>query len=458
LKLPKWAPWAYLGAFFLCGAALLFFAAGMPFIAALVSSLLLTAALWGAAWLLCPLGRGYPRLFGVCAALGAVLLLGRIPFFPVATSDYLDFLAPWTERLRSLGGFAGLGQEVGNYNVPYMVLLALFSYVDAPPLPFIKLVSTLTDLLLALTCARLVYRLGGRGERALISFVLTLLLPTVFINSALWGQCDSVYVSLALLGLLLCLEDRPGRGMAVFGLSFAIKLQAIFILPTVAVLLLMKKVKWYHLPLFPAAYLLAVSPAILAGRSIGDTLLFYLNTAESAGSSLNYNSPSLFSLYRFYWMDEAAQAAAGRAGILAAGAAVLAVLILCLVRRKHLDERGCFYASLFFCLAIPLLLPHMHDRYFYYVDAMTLVLACLLPWLTPAVLLSQFASLLGYHAYFFMRYLLPMKLGFYGLAAVCVCVLLLFLTSLAGFCPPRQKRPSEPLSCRRRTASGGGDE
>ena len=66
----------------------------------------------------------------------------------------------------------------------------------------------------------------------------------------------------------------------------------------------------------------------------------------------------------------------------------------------------------------------MHDRYFYFCDVLTLGLACLVPRFAPAVPLSQFASLLGYHAYFYLRYFLPMRLGF---CALC----LVFLTALA---------------------------
>ena len=63
----------------------------------------------------------------------------------------------------------------------------------------------------------------------------------------------------------------------------------------------------------------------------------------------------------------------------------------------------------------------MHDRYFYFVDMLTLAMACVVPWTAPLVLCSQFASLLGYHAYFYLRYLLPMKYGFMALVPVVVC-------------------------------------
>ena len=421
MDLRKALPWLGAAAFLAAGAAVFFSLPGCGLPGALGMAAVLTAGFVLSLWALRPES---PRALWLAAVPAGLLLLARLFFFPVETSDFTDFLLPWTERLRSLGGFLALGREIGNYNVPYMVLLALFSYLNTPVLYLIKLTSVLFELLQAAVLGRLAAKLSGRPERGTLCFALSLVLPTVFLNSAVWGQCDSIYVSLALLGFALCLREKPGWGMAVLGLSFAFKLQAVFLLPTVLLLLFAGKVKWFHLPLFPAAYALAVSPALLAGRSLGDTFLFYLHTAETAGSALNYNSPSLFSLYRFYRLDEAGAAAAGRAGILAAfGLCLLLFLLFCL-RRRQITERSLLLAALLFTLGLPLLLPHMHDRYFYFCDVLTLGLACLVPRFAPAVPLSQFASLLGYHAYFYLRYFLPMRLGF---CALC----LVFLTALA---------------------------
>ncbi len=416
------------------GGALIFWADAFALLAlrrdcplgmAALMGLALTLALAAA---LLPLRRCAPRVLTACVLVSAALLLGRLPFFGTATSDYTDFLLPWTLRLGENGGLKALGLEIGNYNVPYLTFLALFSYLPGPPLYPIKLLSMLFDLLLASVLCRLAGDVKKGQTRCAVCFALTLALPTVFLNGAVWGQCDSIYVSLALLGLLLCLRDRPGWGMAAFGLSFAFKLQAIFLLPVVLPLLLRGKVKWYHLPLFPAAYFLAVLPGVLAGRSLGSVLLFYLDTAATAGSSLNYNSPSIFSLYYFYRLEDTGPAA--RAGVIAAFAVCLGVGLLFLLRRKRATETSLLLASLLLTLALPLLLPHMHERYFYFVDVLTLCLSCRIPALSPTVLLSQFASLLGYHAYFFLRYLLPMRNGLAALCLVLVSVLALLLREL----------------------------
>ncbi len=413
--------------FFLAAAVFLFRLPDCGAAAAVVMALMLTGALALALYSL----RELPAaLLICCAVIGGALILGRLLCFGTATSDYRDFLLPWTNRLQKLGGLKGLGADIGNYNVPYMVLLALFSYLPLPPLYPIKLISVLFDLLLALTLAKLTGRLSSSRVRAGVCFLLALALPTVFINGAVWGQCDSIYVTFGLLGLWFCLSDRPILGMAAFSLSLAFKLQAVFILPVILPLLLMKKVRWYHLPVFPAVYVLAVSPAVIAGKGLKEVLLIYLNTASTAGSALSYNSPSLFSLYYFYRIEDTE--AAARAGILAAALLCVLFCLLFIAARRRITEKSVLYAALIACCGLPLLLPHMHDRYFYFCDALTLCAACLVPESAVTVLLSQFASLLGYYAYFYMKYLLPMRLGFCGLVIVFAAALALCLHALCS--------------------------
>ena len=364
----------------------------------------------------------------LAGALIVCLVLLRLVWFAVETSDYTDFLRPWTDWFRAHGHLAGLGGKVGNYNVPYLVFLALFSCWDVPELYLIKLTSTVFDLLLALTLCRLVLHITGSQKRGAAALVLSLALPTAFINTSVWGQCDSIYVSLALLGLYLCMADKPAAGMAALGFSFAFKLQAIFLIPVFFALLLTRKLKLRHLPVFPAAYILAVSPAIIAGKPFRDVMLFYVSSASTVGSGLNYNSPSIYSLPRFYAMADTDKAA--QIGILLAAALCAVFAAVCLLRRKRIDDRSVLFAALLLTCGIPLFLPHMHDRYFYFVDVLTLAVACVVPWTAPMVLCSQFASLLGYHAYFYLRYYLPMRYGFWALTAVMVCTAGLFAREL----------------------------
>lgn len=364
------------------------------------------------------------KYFLPAAAAVYILLLLRILCFDHETGDYLTFLKPWTQYFRDNGGFAGLGKSVGNYNIPYLVFLALFSYIPISELYLIKLLSVGFDLLLAVTIAKTVFLCSKNSPRCILSFAATMLLPTVILNGAYWGQCDSIYGALAVLSVYFILSDRPWHAMAALALAFSFKLQAIFIFPVFLVFLFTKKLKIYHLPLFPAVYFLAVSPAMLAGRPVLDTLLIYAEQGGTVGSALNYSSPSVYSL--FY--NVADPAAASRTGIICAFAFCALMFVLLFLLRNRLGSKALLMITFIFALAVPLLLPHMHERYFFLADVLSLAVAFVFPTSAVLPLLCSFASLLGYYAYLQGRYLLLMHWGFAALAFGLVLALMLLFT------------------------------
>lgn len=346
--------------------------------------------------------------------LTAAAFILRALAFDYETLDYQNFLSQWVEFFRQHGGFRALRYPVGNYNIPYLYFMALFSYSSVYDLYLIKLLSTFFDLLLAYAVLRLVSRWRKSVWLRLCCFFTVLLWPTVFLNSAVWGQCDSIYVALALLGIDAALDERPILSMCCIALSFGFKLQAVFIMPVYAVLWMQGKLKWYHFLVFPGVYVLLVLPAVLSGRPFMDTITLYLSQTGSIGSGLNYNSPSIFAMIR----NIADTEAASRAGIIGAFAYMLAVLGLCFIKRRELNERALLAAAVLLAVGIPFLLPHMHDRYFYAADILTLLWVFAFPEYFPAALLAEFASLLGYHAYLKMRFLLPMRYGSVSLLLV----------------------------------------
>lgn len=315
------------------------------------------------------------HIFLILAAIAV-----RICLFGYETLDYKNFLSHWVEFFRQNGGFAALKLSVGNYNIPYLYFLALFSYIPVNDLYLIKGLSCVFDFVLAYA----VYRLSKSRTAAYIS----LFLPTVVMNGALWGQCDSIYVSLALLAVAMALDDRPVLSMVLFACSFGFKLQAVFILPVAVILLMRGKYKWYHFLVFPLAYFILILPAVLMGRPLRDAFMLYADQMGTVGDAMNYNAPSLTAIIRNPDPN---------ALILLAFAAMLALFLL-----YRGDVR--VLTALMVCV-IPFLLPHMHDRYFYACDVMALVLAASSLYLIPAAVLAECASLICYIAYLQTHYI-----------------------------------------------------
>ncbi len=367
------------------------------------------------------------RISWIVSALLLALALGlRAAVFDYATLDYINFLSRWVDYFRQYGGFQALKDSIGNYNIPYLYFLALFSLLPVDDLYLIKLLSTLSDVLLAWSVLLLCSRFSRNRTRLLASFFTTLFLPTVYLNSAVWGQCDSLYVAPLLLGIWCALSDRPWTSVILAALAFGFKLQAVFILPVYAVFLMTGKLRWKHLIAFPAGYLLLVLPAVCLGRPLWETVTLYFSQTGSIGSGLNYNSPSVFAIYT----DIRDQKVAATAGIILAFFYMLNMLAVAWVNRKKMNDRAVLALSLLFAIGIPFLLPHMHERYFYGADLLSLILAFSVPMYYPAALLVQFASLLGYHAYLEMRYLLLMNYGAEALLVTLVLALVCFLIPL----------------------------
>lgn len=82
-------------------------------------------------------------------AVPPIVLLGvyaRYCLRDFVSIDYTAFLEPWYQQIQA----TGLGQQVGDYNMPYQFLIFLMTKLPLPPLDAYKVVSCFFDCLLAL--------------------------------------------------------------------------------------------------------------------------------------------------------------------------------------------------------------------------------------------------------------------------------------------------------------------
>lgn len=346
-------------------------------------------------------------LFAAAFAFTALALVIRASLLDYQSDDYLTFLAPWTQFFRDNGGFAALRYSLGNYNPPYMYFLTLFSYFDISELYLIKLLSVLFDVLLAWACMKLLGLYTGSRAKLLGVFLAVLYLPTVVINGAYWAQCDSIYAFFGLFALYLGLRGRGCASMVSLAACFAFKLQAVFIIPVFFILLLAKRIRWRELLVFPAAYIVFMLPALIAGRPFIETMTLYFSQAGTVGDAMNYNAPSLTSMFRWSGNTESRSMLL----IAAAFALVLAAYAVAAVKRRALDDTVILGFALLLAMGIPYLLPHMHDRYFFIAGVLALVLAFRDVRFFPVPLLAELASLHCYYAYFVRYYLVQPRIG-----------------------------------------------
>ncbi|OYP42229.1 hypothetical protein CG709_04670, partial [Lachnotalea glycerini] len=222
--------------------------------------------------------------------LAGIILSGfmmRISLKSVVTVDYSYFLERWVGELK-INGFGALKEDFYNYNPPYMVILYFISVLKVNPLTGIKVVSCFFDIIIAVTVAAIVKNITKSKQHTMIAFGAAWMLPTVVANGAMWGQCDSIYTSFIMLAIYYILKEKPGKSMIFYGIAFGFKMQSLFILPAFLILWSKRKVKLIHFLNIPLMYFISLLPAVFAGKSFLDTIVFYGGQTKE-GSEVSYN-------------------------------------------------------------------------------------------------------------------------------------------------------------------------
>jgi Gpi18-like mannosyltransferase len=329
---------------------------------------------------------------GLVAAAVVIAVVARVAMFGHESFDYKSFVKSWYDFISTHGGFGALKHRFADYNVPYLYLITLLTYLPIPPLAGIKIISVAFDLALAYFTYRIVaLRHIGRWFAPLAALIV-LFLPTVATNSGMWGQADSIYAAFGLGGVYFLLRRRPWAAGVFFGLSLAFKLQAVFLFPLLLVLVLKKWMPWRALLAVPGVVLLLDVPALLAGAPLGQLLSVYAQQVGSY-SALSLNAPSI---YQF--LPAGADAALIRPiGVAVTGLVVLGLCIGALLSRVQLTTARIVLMGATSAVLMPFLLPSMHERYFYLAEVLVVIAAFYLPrrlWYVPV--LVQVASFLAY--------------------------------------------------------------
>lgn len=333
------------------------------------------------------------ELLGTAACVGCAVY-ARVALLPFESGDFTQYLLPWFKELGSLSFKDALSTPIGNYNLPYIYYLAVLSRFNAESLVHIKAFSCFFDVIMAYAVMRLVMTETGDKRLQLAAYIIVLLSPTVMIDSAMWAQCDSIYTALCIISVLAAVKGR-GRLCAIsWTAAFCFKLQAVFILPALAVALFMGKVKPRHLLWIPAVYFISILPALIAGRGFAACLNIYTNQVGYY-KGLFFNAPTV---WRFF--GDAQIPELTNMSVYPALGALILFTLYAVSAAKSMDDKK--LVSLFFVSALlaAYLLPRMHERYFYMAEVLSVAyfMCDRRKWYIPAVLTA--ASLSSYMEYF----------------------------------------------------------
>jgi Gpi18-like mannosyltransferase len=172
--------------------------------------------------------------------------------------------------------------------------------------------------------------------------------------------------------------------------------------------------------LVPAAYLATLVPAWLAGCTWADLLMIYAKQAQQY-SGLTLNAPTIFVLLP----DE--EKWIGPFGLWFAVATVFMVFLACVYAKVRTTATVLVREAMVFASLAPFLLPHMHERYLFIADLMSVVYAFVFPTRFWIALCVVGASLAGYSSFLFNKTPVSMTVAstMMGLASVVLAVDLL---------------------------------
>lgn len=335
----------------------------------------------------------------LCVAAVALRYLKPFPL-DWLSDDIYYWVLPWVSRIRE-NGMDIYAKAFTNYSPAYTYLLGLVSLLPRELwLTGIKTVSIVFDIVMAVAAYGIATSITAREIRrphvGWIAAAVVLWLPTTWINSTVWGQCDAIWVAMCLMSLWCFLKDKPLWGMIFFGLGVSVKLQAAFFGPVVLLMLMRHRARWWQLLIVPGVYVLTCVPCAIVGRS-WESLLGVYFTQYQFYPEWTSNSASICYFLRPFPFNSMLAA-----GIVIAAAAVTVWITLMVGRTCSLLSRGVedkivvMFAA-FCAVAVPWMLPKMHERYMFMGDVATAICAvCFLSrrWVWTAVLV-QLASMIN---------------------------------------------------------------
>lgn len=198
-----------------------------------------------------------------------VSLTIRFSSYHIVTADYTASLSHWMDALRGAPGLTAFENQFSNYSPLYLYLLKLLTLIPVNELYAIKTLSLIFDALLVFMMVKIVAFLRPSYSKPWLFFLgaLAFIIPTMLLNSSVWGQCDSIYAFFTLWSLYLLLKHKPYWATVALGIAISFKLQAIFFLPVFVGFIMARKRTSSALLLLPFVYLLTVIPAWLSGGS-----------------------------------------------------------------------------------------------------------------------------------------------------------------------------------------------
>lgn len=324
--------------------------------------------------------------------ISTLALVLRMNYLPVVSHDMHHVLLKWYGQLQA-HGFGAMKRIFYDYAPTYLYMMGIVEWLfpNMPPVRAIKLISIIADMAVAVLAYKLVLTTAPRYAQlcALAAFSAVLFSPMIYINSAMWGQCDVLHSGLILLSLYGFSQKRDMLAMVAFSLAMCIKLQAIFFAPVIVILWLHRKFHWSLLLLPFAFYGLSVIPAVLMGTNVEQALMTHVKHVNHYSKlAMAVSNPYMFISNSYY------------AQVMPIGIALTMFLLAAIASAQlryesQWDAKSLLLLATLILAVCPFFLPKMLDRYFYCAALCSIPLAMIYWRALPAAIALNLAAL-GY--------------------------------------------------------------
>jgi len=289
------------------------------------------------------------------------------------SGDYQQFFLPWSMYLEKTGGFAGIASGPPNcdYPVTYQYILAFLTYLPGSYLAKIKVLSVFFDFVSATFIMLIVREVGDYGKKSLVpllAYAVALLIPTPILNSAAWGQADSIYSAFLVISLFFLIKEKFPLAFIAFSLAFSFKLQAVFFFPVLLLAYFKKRnFSLLHFLIIPGVIFVISLPAIAIGKPLPDIFSVYFGQL-TANANTTMDFPNMyFFLPNLYWQF-------ATPGILLTFALILMLYFVLLKKERNvLTGATLVEVSLLTIMICTYTLPAMHQRYLFTGDLIAVI-------------------------------------------------------------------------------------
>ena len=348
-------------------------------------------------------------------AMALLAVAVRLVFFRFPTHDMCGYvLNGWMAEIDQIG-FTNFYQVNSDYSPLYLFVIAIlclfpkgnqitvndsggvYTFFENRMF-YVKALYALITIALAFGVYLLVKELTGSKKKAFFGYVILLALPTVFVNSAIWGNADVIYGTLMVYSFYYMLKEKNMVNSIMtfvfFGLAFAFKAQALFMLPILVLLLASRRLRLWTVVFIPLAYFATFIPAFLFGASIAEPF-HYLTMQFGGQTDIVYGSANI---WKFLELDNSdiVRNSAMWVSLLVVGALTT---ILYFRNIDYSKKENIFKVGFLLTMSMVFFLPRMHERYFYIIDILVVVYALIDKkrfWLVP---LMQLSSAIAYFHY-----------------------------------------------------------